>query len=158
LELRAEPRATLAANPQRQRNLRNQHDGRLAARKRVLNGAEIDLRLSASSDAMQQLHAELAEFESRANRVECRLLRFVERMRGRLVARMKRFFGWIDRFFPGSQHTFPQQSFDNSTRNMAEFSELRQRQRSAFVFEQCTQKLQLLRFGLGAGVSPLPSD
>src|SRR5262249_40000195 len=75
-ELCAKPRAALATHPKCQRDFWNEHDGRLAARERVLYRAQVHFRLATSCDAMKQLNAEFTEFEPPANCVERRFLRF----------------------------------------------------------------------------------
>src|SRR5215470_12140208 len=60
---RAEPGSALTADPECKRNFRNQKDGGFTPRERVLHAAEIDFGFAAAGNAMQELYAELAEFE-----------------------------------------------------------------------------------------------
>ena len=56
----AETRAHQAAHPQRERDFRHEDDRRLAARERRLDRAEIDFRLAAAGDAVDQARREFA--------------------------------------------------------------------------------------------------
>ena len=59
-DARAESRADQPADPQRQRNFRNQNNGRLAARERRFDGAQINFRFAAAGDAVKKRRGEFA--------------------------------------------------------------------------------------------------
>ena len=67
-ETRAKPRAALPANPERQSDFWHEDDGSFPARERILHGAQIHFCLTASGDAVKQLRAKSAQFETRADR------------------------------------------------------------------------------------------
>src|ERR1700730_6043508 len=98
--MRAEPRPALAADPQRERDLRDEDNRGLPARQRLLHTAEIDLGFPAAGDTVNQLHAEFAQLESRANGAESALLRFVQRVRRWRVTNVEGILRGIDGFFP----------------------------------------------------------
>src|SRR5258708_7768117 len=136
LKLRPKPRAALPPDPQRQRNLGDQHDRRLPPRQRLLYRAQIHFRFPAAGYAVQQQHAELAELEPRANRLHGALLFFVQFMRGWLVPCVERILRRINRLFPAFQQTLAQHAFDHRPRNLRQLQQLRHRQWPTLCFEQ----------------------
>src|SRR6266404_6657121 len=117
LEARAKPGAALPADPQSQRDFRHQHDGGFAASQSVLHGSHVDFGFPAASYAMQELHTELAEFESRTDGSERALLFRIQHVGGWRITGVERVFGGVERFLPGLQFSFAQHSFEYRPRN-----------------------------------------
>src|SRR6267142_2092774 len=142
-KLRAEPGTALAAHPKCQRDFRNEDDRSLAARKRVLHGAHVDLCFPTARDAVKQLNAKLPKFETRTNRSKHTLLRGIQRMRRRFVADIEGVFGRIERLLPRGKDAVAHQSFDKRPRNARQLEQMPERQRSTLSLQQCTKPLHL---------------
>ncbi len=135
-ELSAKPGAALAANPKGERDLGNEHQGGFAASESVLNAAQIDLGLATAGDAVKQLHAKLAKFETGANGIEDAFLCFVECVGGGFVAGIEKIFSGIDGLFPGFEEAVANHAESGGAGNLSEFEELRQGQGTAFGLEE----------------------
>ena len=145
LESCAKPRPALPPDPQRQRDLRHQNDRRLPARQRVLHRAQIHFRFSTARHAVQQLHAEFAKLESRANCFQYALLLRVQFMRRRNIPRIKRVFRWIDWLLPAFKESVSQHPVDQCASDARQLQKLRQRQGPALGFKQRANSLLLFR-------------
>ena len=124
-KMRAKPRPALAADPQRQSDLRDKDDRCLPARQRLLHAAQVHLGLSAAGDAVNQLHAEFAQFESRTDGPKGPLLRFIQCMRRRGVADVEWILRGIDRFLPAFQQSIAQHALNQRARNARKLQQLR---------------------------------
>ena len=165
LEPRAKPRPALPPDPQRQRNLRHQDERGFSACKRFLHCAQIHFGLAAAGNAVEQLHAEFAKNEPRANRLESARLLRIHFMRWRSEPRVKRIFRRINRLLPTLQQSVAQHPVDHCSRHLRQLHQLRQRQRPAlrlkqlshsffFVFSVYTLRLcvKILLAFLGSGL------
>ena len=127
----AESRAHQTPDPQRERDFGNQDDGRLAARKRRFDRAEIDFRLAAAGDAVNQPGREFAGHQPAPDFSERFFLFGVQHVRGRNEIRVPRIFARRDRLFPGRQHARFFQAPHDGAGGLGFFEEMRERQRPA---------------------------
>ena len=109
----AEPRAHQAANPQSQRNFRNQHDGRLPARNRCLDCAEVNFRLAAAGDAVKQSRREFPGHEPAPNLSKSQLLLRIQYIGGRSEIRIPGIFFHSEGLFPSKYPALLFQAMDD---------------------------------------------
>jgi hypothetical protein len=130
-EARAKPRAALAADPQRERNFRDQNNCGFSTRQRVLDCAQIHFGFAASGNAVEQLHAEFAQFETGADFFHRAFLLRIQLMGGWRIARIEGIFRGIDGLFPTLEQAVAQHAVDQRPRHFRELQQLRQRERPA---------------------------
>ena len=145
----AEARAHQTPDPQRERDFGNEDDGRLAARERRFDRAEIDFRLAAARDAVEQAGREFAGHEPAPDFGERFLLFGVEHVGGRNEIGVPGIFTGRERLFPGGQHARFFQAADDGAGGAGLFEQMRERERAARGGEDFADSL----FGVAARAS-----
>ena len=93
---------------------------------------------------MQQLHAKLSQFGTRAYAFQRALLLGIQFMRRWRVPRIKRILRRIDRLLPTLQQPIAQHPIDYGTRHVRQLQQLRKRQRPSLCFQQLADALLFL--------------
>ena len=100
---RAEARADQPAEPERERDFRNQDDRGFSARKRRFDRAQIDFRFAAARDAVKQAGRKFARHNPAPDFSERFFLFGVQDVGGRSEIRVPGIFVRGERLFPGEQ-------------------------------------------------------
>jgi hypothetical protein len=85
---------------------------------------------------VEQLHAEVAQFEARSDGSESAVLFGIECVGGRSVAGVERIFGGVERLFPAFESALAEEAFDDGSREARELEELWKRKRAALDGEE----------------------
>ena len=127
----AKSRANQAADPQRERDFGNEDDGRLSARERRFDRAEIHFRLAAAGDAVKKAGRKFARYEPAPDFFERVFLFGVQHIRGRGEIRVPGIFVGRERLFPGEQAAFFLEAQNHGARNACFRGEDCERERPA---------------------------
>ncbi len=94
---------------------------------------------------MQQLRAEFAKLEARANGAHRGFLAGVQFVGGRRIAEIERIFRGVERLLPAFEKAVANHPFDERTRNLRQFQNLCDGKRAALGLEKPANTFFLFR-------------